>query len=367
MPVRFLILLSTLAVCAWPTTSLAQTSPPSAVSPAKISAPDIAELRTKAEAGDASASFELGRAYETGNGIPANPEQAVVWYRKAAEQGNAKAQNSLGVLYWMGNGVVANKVEAVQWYRKSARQGDASAMFNLGAAYYDGEGVNVNDNLAYAWFLLSSEAGSGSGQDAAKRTAGEHGLAALNEACFRIGKMYETGEDLPANTELAARWYRKAAERGYSEAKIGLAILSMKAKDFGEARHWCEAAAKDRHAGGYFCLGHLYQHGLGVEQSPNEARKWYEESAKAGHAQGMQALGQMYEKGEGTKVDRSQAFVWYFISARRGNGDAVLAANQLRSLMTASEWKDAQKKLRQRNFDLKQVDVVLHGSPEPVR
>jgi hypothetical protein len=260
-----------------------------------------------------------------------------------------------------------DKKEAVRWYRQAARQGDANAMFNLGAAYYNGEGVNGNDNLAFAWFLLSSEAGSASGQDAATRTRGEHGPAALNEAWFTIGKMYATGEDLPRNAELAATWYRKAADRGYSEAKIGLAVLSLNISNFGEARHWCEAAAKDRHAGGSFCLGHLYEQGLGVEQSSEEARKWYEEAVKSGNSQAMQVLGHMYEKDQGTKTDRPQAFLWFFISARRGNRDAILAANQLRSSMTEKEWKDAQKKLRQHNFDLKQVDLVLHGgSAEPV-
>jgi len=368
MLAQFLIVLA-LTVPAFPITSASQT--PSQIggaetAPAKRSSSDIVELLKKASSGDISAQFEMGRAYETGNGVRENPEQAAVWYRKAAEQGNPKAQNSLGVLYWSGNGVKRDKKEAVQWYRKAARQSDANAMFNIGAAYYNGEGVEtVNDTLAYAWFLLSSEAGGSSGQDAAKRSKSEH--LSFSDACFEIGRLYEKGEDLPKNLDSATAWYRKAADQGHTQAKIAMATFSMNAKNYSEARHWCEAAAKDRHAGGYFCLGYIYQHGLGVEQSSQAARKWYEEAAKSGNSGAMQVLGQMYAKGEGTKVDRPQAFLWFFISARHGNRDAVLAANQLRTSMSGKEWKDAQKKLRQRNFDPKQVDVVLRGSAEPVQ
>ena len=182
-----------------------------------------------------------------------------------------------------------------------------------------------------------------------------------------IGKLYETGEDLPASVELAAQWYRKAADRGYSEAKIALALAAIRAKDFGEARRWCEAAAHERNPGGAFCLGHFYQNGLGVEKNPAEARKWYEESANGGNAQAMQVVGQMYAVGEGTKMDRPQALVWFVIAARRGNGDAVLAAKQLRSSMTEKEWKDTQRKLREHKFDPKQIDAVLQGGSERVR
>lgn len=371
MLARFLLVLAvTIPTC--PITGASQTSPPIAgaeTAPAKPSTSDITELLKKANSGDASAQFALGRAYETGNGVRQNPEQAAVWYHKAAEQGNAKAQNSLGVLHWLGNGVDRDKKEAVEWYRKAARQGDASAMFNLGAAYYNGEGVAaVNDTLAYAWFLLSSEAGSSSGQEAAKRSKGEHGPAAFNDACFEIGQLYEKGEDLPQNLEIATTWYRKAADQGHTQAQIALATLSLNAKNYTEARHWCEAAAKERYAGGYFCLGYLYQRGLGAPLNLKDGLKWYGEAAKWGNTAAMQILGQMYAKGEGTKLDRPQAFVWFFMAVRRGNQDALRDANQLRSSMTEKEWKDAQKKLRQRNFDLKEVDTVLHGgSPQSVR
>lgn len=343
---RFLTLLA-LTTLTCPITNALQTAQPTTGTqtvPTRLSTSEIAELQKKADSGDPSAEFALAKAYESGNGVRQNPEQAAIWYRKAAEQGNAKAQNSLGVLYWLGDGVERDKKQAVEWYRKAARQGDASAMFNLGAAYYNGEGVAASDMLAYAWFLLSSEAGSPSGQDAAKRSQGEHGPEMFKEACLTIGQMYLMGEDLPRDLRLAAGWYRKAAERGHTRAHA--------AKDYDGAEHWCEVAAKEKYSSAYFCLGYLYQHGLGVPQNSRKAFRWYQQGAREFHPESVQALAQMYATGEGRKLDRSEALLWLLESGRRGDKDALVAAQKLRSSMTEKEWKDAQKKLRQRGIDL---------------
>jgi TPR repeat protein len=332
--------------------------------PARLSPAEISDLQKRADSGDAVAQFALGKAYESGNGLPQRADQAAIWYRKAAEQGDEKAQNSLAVLYWLGDGVEKDKTEAVRWYRRAAHQGNANAMFNLGAAYYNGEGVRINDTLAYAWFLLSSEAGNPSGQDAAKRSQGEHGPDGFNEACLAIGQMYEKGEDLAKNLELAAIWYRKAAQQGYAEATISLAALYLNASDYGQARPWCEAAAKGKHPGGYYCLGYLYQHGSGVDPNLKEAFGWYEQGARGGNTASMQALARMYENGEGTKPDRVQAFLWVLFAARRGNQDAIADANRIRSAMTEKEWRDTKKKMP-RNLDPKMVDSILRGISAP--
>lgn len=332
--------------------------------PANFSPAEISDLQKRADSGDAAAQYALGRAYESGKGIPQRSDQAAIWYRKAAEQGNEKAQNSLGVLYWSGDGVEKDRSEAVRWYRKAARQGNANAMFNLGAAYYNGEGVRLNDTFAYAWFLLSSEAGNSSGRDAAKRSDAESGPAAFGEACRAIGQMYEKGDDLPKNAMAAAAWYQKAAENGDREAKINLAALFLNAADYGQARHWCEAAANEKYPGGYYCLGYLYQHGSGVDPSAKEALRWYEQGANEGNVASMQALARMYENGEGTKVDRVQAFVWYLVAAQRGSQSAMAEAKRIRSLMTEKEWKDAQRKMP-RNLDPKKVDGFLRGGSSP--
>ena len=52
--------------------------------------------RVQAEAGDASAQFNLGVMYDNGEGVPEDDAEAVRWYRMAAEQGNATTPTGTG-------------------------------------------------------------------------------------------------------------------------------------------------------------------------------------------------------------------------------------------------------------------------------
>ena len=87
----------------------------------------IAELRAKADKGDAAAQTDLGQMYEQGNGVPEDYAEAVKWYRKAAEQDYAHAQFQLGDMYDLGQGVDYDETEAVKWWRKAADQYRKSA------------------------------------------------------------------------------------------------------------------------------------------------------------------------------------------------------------------------------------------------
>ena len=71
--------------------------------------------RVQAEAGDATAQWNLGFAYDLGLGVSEDDAEAVRWYRMAAEQGNARAQNSLGLMYATGEGVVQDDARAYLW------------------------------------------------------------------------------------------------------------------------------------------------------------------------------------------------------------------------------------------------------------
>jgi TPR repeat protein len=66
----------------------------------------LADVRAKAEKGDAQSQYDLGRAFDKGSlGVVKNEAEAVKWWRKAAEQNYAPAQCSLGLCYAYGQGV----------------------------------------------------------------------------------------------------------------------------------------------------------------------------------------------------------------------------------------------------------------------
>ena len=91
---------------------------------------EIAILKKKAAAGDASAQYSLGDMYSNGKGVPENKTEAVKWYRLAAAQGNASAQYNLGVMYSSGEGVPEDYVQAYKWYNLAAAAGDTRAVKN---------------------------------------------------------------------------------------------------------------------------------------------------------------------------------------------------------------------------------------------
>jgi TPR repeat protein len=62
-------------------------------------ATELQILRPLAEQGNALAQLGLGVMYASGQGVPQDYAQAVVWYRKAAEQGDADAQTLVGLMY----------------------------------------------------------------------------------------------------------------------------------------------------------------------------------------------------------------------------------------------------------------------------
>jgi len=335
----------------------------------KLSTSEVAQLQSKAETGDAAAQLALGRAYQDGNGVPQNDERAAQWYRKAAEQGNPTAQNNLGILYRSGSGVEKSKEEAVKWYRMAARQGYASAMFNLGTAYYNGDGVPSDAFRALDWFLLAQDAGSPSAPDAVKRTAGEISQKASSDAFLEIAGMYEKGGEVPENLAEAAKWYRRGADQKDPRAMVKLASLLVNGagvpKDDALAFQLCHTAAKE-YAPGQYCVGFLYQHGLGVNQDALEAAKWYEKSAAGRHSPAYLALGQMYWKGQGVKTDLVASYLWFFQAYAEGQKSAKALANSVLKEMTPEESKRLDKKLRERHLDPTKVRQLMEtATPSP--
>lgn len=83
----------------------------------------VAELRARAEQGDAWAQFNLGTRHHSGRGVPQNDAQAMAWYRRAAEQGHPQAQHELALMYANGRGAVRDDAQAHAWASLAASPG----------------------------------------------------------------------------------------------------------------------------------------------------------------------------------------------------------------------------------------------------
>lgn len=149
----------------------------------------IADLRAKAEGGDAQAQNLLACAFYFGDlGLAKDPVEAVKWFRKAAEQNDASAQFNLGVCYKQGHGVAIDFVEAVKWYRKAADQNNDNAQSNLGYCYVFGQGVETNYAEAARLFRKAADQNNASAQ-------------------FNLGNSYFRGEGVMKDEIEAVKWF----------------------------------------------------------------------------------------------------------------------------------------------------------------
>jgi S1-C subfamily serine protease len=190
----------------------------------------LADIRAKAEKGDAESQCALGGAFVYGNlGVAQDFVEAVKWYRKAAEQNLAQAQYALGLCYAGGLGVAKDEVEAVKWYRKAAEQNHAWAQTMLGSCYAGGLGVAKDEVEAVKWY----------------RKAAEQNFAGAQEA---LGSHYAGGLGVAKDEVEAAKWFRKAAEQGfssYAQNNLGIRYETGNgvAKDYVEAYKWLNLAS----------------------------------------------------------------------------------------------------------------------------
>ena len=279
-----------------------------------------ADLIKKAEAGDAEAQFQLGRAYEDGESVEQSDELAVHWYRKSAEQGNARAENSLGVMYSRGHGVPRDKEEAFRWYRKAAKQGLPEADFNIAISYYNGDGAGSDLNRAYAWILIAKRHGSSNaGQALAQISQDLHGH--LEFGTMLLGQLYEKGEETPKDLNAAFDTYLQGANSDPKRAGAAQFKLCQfygtgtgVPQDVVEARSWCKTAARNGIPAAMVVLGHMAENGVGTEKNLKEAEQWYQDAAVQMDRDGFMALGRL-KFNSSSHNDQRDAYFWFYLAS----------------------------------------------------
>ncbi len=183
-----------------------------------LNTPDVVgRMRSAADGGDALAQSRLGRAYENGNGVPADSERAHVWYRKAADQRFPPAEFAVGMDYARGHGVQLDNEEAVEWVRRAATQGHALAQYSLGMAYAMGKGIERDGRASIPWF----------------RKAADQGLA---EAQFKFALLSIAfsgllGTGVGDGVGAAVESLRQSADQDFGPAQFALGLMYLQGSD----------------------------------------------------------------------------------------------------------------------------------------
>ncbi|HWC95563.1 MAG TPA: tetratricopeptide repeat protein [Candidatus Sulfopaludibacter sp.] len=220
-------------------------------------------------------------------------QRAYKEWKAAADTGHAESQFDLGVLYAQGLGVRRDLTVAAYWYRRAAEQGNAEAQFALGQMYSRGWGVPRDQADAVRWLQMANSVESdGPPTDWAN----------------------VEGYGMPQDDEVAAYWYRAAADKGHPEAQFNLA--------------------------------RLYASGHGVKKDEEQAARWTSASAAQGYGAAQVSLGERYATGSGVPKDPKRAYFWMTLAFLRGEKNAeklrAAAAAKLQPADVATEDRAAQ-------------------------
>lgn len=198
------------------------------------------QLNPLAESGVAIAQNAVGRMYLQGQGVPANPDIAMILFIKAAKQGLPNAKNNLGVMYADGKAVRQDYKQAIVWFKEAADQGFGLAMNNLADMYENGLGVKPNHEEAVKW---------------RKKSQGSEIVTNSTPVVIETAGKKEYDEGLEYyhgwNFVEAAKWFEQAAIKGHPEAQLKLASL--------------------------------FEHGQGVIKSEEQAQYWMQKARNGAH------------------------------------------------------------------------------------
>ena len=310
-------------------------------------------FRFAAERGHGDAAAELGICYDHGErGVECDAKMAFHWYNRAAGTGSSHGQCLAGVCYMHGRGVEQSTLMAARWFRAASEQGHVEASLNLGCCYLNGSGFEAQPVKAFEAFHKAAaldhssgmlnlgycyEYGIGTKKDEEKAFRWYNEAAQLGNAIAQgnVGAMYarQAGVGHLSKTwgrtkfwTRAMLWYRKAADAGHADAQLSLALCYAKGETVRASWPTCAKflflASKAGHVAARFCLGCLFDLGLGVEADPKQAAKLWTETA-ATYTSAKRYLARCYSLGRGVPRSHVEAVRWAAMAEQEGDAEAA--------------------------------------------
>jgi len=359
---------------------------------AKAQDRDLAALTQAAQAGEASAQFEMAERLRRGDGVLQNYSRAVEWYRAAADQGESRAKNALGALmisglggqadpeagfallqeaaqtgelrhifdlataYEQGLGTAVDMAQAVALLQKAAAGGYVEAQVSLGVIYHLGTAGDIDIARALDLYRGPAEAGHpralnnlgliyarGDGVDQDYPRAAElfarAAEAGLSEALKNLGAMHENGFGVPLNEEEAKRLYRLASQGSADQGAVQIAFLydpRLQAANPEEADTY-RRASQDGDPVAQFMLAYLLVSGAQSGADFRDAARLFEGAAKKGLPVAMANLGLLNFEGKGVLQDYVEGYKWLTLAALNGPPGVAAIRDGLARRMTVEQ------------------------------
>ncbi|KXS22362.1 HCP-like protein [Gonapodya prolifera JEL478] len=234
----------------------------------------------------AQATYRAGACCEDGLGVKKDPLRAVQFYRKAASFSDTHAMYKMGHLYISGSlGVAKSPREGVSWLKRAASQADEAfpaPIHDLAQVYegiIDTGGAAIKDNAyAYTLYLRAAQIGYAKSQ-------------------YHLGLAHEIGLlGLPTDARRSIAWYNLGAQAGDPECELGLSgwyvtgCEGVMAPNDDLAYKWARSSAEKGYARAECALGFFIENGVGAPVDMNEAKYWYNRAAEQGDRRAQSRL-----------------------------------------------------------------------------
>ena len=167
-------------------------------------------------------------------------------------------------------------------------------------------------------------------------------------AMHEIGVRYSEGRGMDRDMQEAARWFARAAERGFAPSQYSLGSLYEKglgvSRDVGKAKALYRDAAEKGNARAMHNLAVVNATGgEGEAADLAAATRWFLEAAALGVKDSQFNLGILYGQGMGVPRNLAESYKWFSVAARTGDKDAIAKRNEVSAAMDPAALKAARK------------------------
>ncbi|KAL0140525.1 hypothetical protein V8B55DRAFT_1508043 [Mucor lusitanicus] len=263
----------------------------------------------------------LARMLFQGEGVNQNTQQALDYLMKSAENNNMYAQFLIGVHYERGFDIAQDLEKAKDYYGKSADRGFPDAQAALGSRLI----AEANYAQGIEWLEKAVQMGN-------------------SRAHVQLGILYDKGEGIPQNNDMALLHYKAAVENNNHAAQYILGLVYYfgrlgRQKNHKEAIRLIKQSAMAGLPYAQRVLGQLYQQGsimsslhdtansdsrLRTRKNEREAIRWYKRAAAGKDVCALGILGKCHEHGIGVDIDLEKALAFY---AKAAEGDSPYVCN----------------------------------------
>ena len=239
-----------------------------------LTADEVQEFVTSAEAGIPVSTYEIGKAYLLAKGVPVDVEKGRMWLDRAAEKGSLEAQ------------------------------------MLLGSAYLSGIKLPKDPQLASKYLLQAAQQQRAVGSQRASQAQAQYWVAIL----------YEQGRGLEKSHDKAIQFLQEAAGNGNFNAQFDLAALYNDGTggltvDKARACELFESAADQGHVKAMHNAAYCYQSGIGRNKDENKAIAYYTRAAEAGSVSSERNLGILF----GQLGQAEKSYFWLRVAGSSGD------------------------------------------------